>query len=68
MRQENLVDIQQEICWSYIGLGQFEKAGEVGLQAETTAKLLDDRVRLGITYLGIGTAYVYQGNFKETEH
>jgi tetratricopeptide (TPR) repeat protein len=68
IRQENLVDIQQEICWSYIGLGQFEKAGEVGLQAETTAKLLDDRVRLGITYLGIGTAYVYQGNFKETEH
>ena len=68
IRQESLVDIQQEICWSYIGLGQFEKAGEVGLQAETTAKLLDDRVRLGITYLGIGTAYVYQGNFKETEH
>ena len=68
IRQESLVDIQQEICWSYIGLGQFGKAGEVGLQAETTAKLLDDRVRLGITYLGIGTAYVYQGNFKETEH
>jgi tetratricopeptide (TPR) repeat protein len=67
-RQESLVDIQQEICWSYIGLGQFEKAEEVGLRAETTAKLLDDRVRLGITYLGIGTAYVYRGNFKETEH
>jgi tetratricopeptide (TPR) repeat protein len=68
IRQESLVDIQQEICWSYIGLGQFDKAEEVGLQAETTAKLLDDRVRLGITYLGIGTAYVYRGNFKETEH
>jgi tetratricopeptide (TPR) repeat protein len=67
-RQESLVDIQQEICWSYIGLGQFEKAEEVGLRAETTAKSLDDRVRLGITYLGIGTAYVYRGNFKETEH
>ncbi|MGD9083621.1 MAG: adenylate/guanylate cyclase domain-containing protein [Desulfobacterales bacterium] len=67
-RQESLVDIQQEICWSYIGLGQFEKAEEIGLRAETTAKLLDDRVRLGITYLGIGTAYVYRGNFKDTEH
>ena len=67
-RQESLVDIQLDICWSNIGLGQFEKAEAVGLQAETTAKLLDDRVRLGITYLGIGTAYVYRGNFKETEH
>ena len=68
IRQESLVDIQLEICWSNIGLGQFEKAEEVGLQAEKTAKVLDDRVRLGITYLGIGTAYVYLGNFKKTEH
>ena len=66
-QQENLVDIQLEICWSNIGLGQFEKAEEIGLKAEITAKLLDDRVRLGITYLGLGTAYVYRGNFKETE-
>ena len=68
IRQEGLVDIQLEICWSNIGLGQFEKAEEVGLQAETTANVLGDRARLGITYLGIGTAYVYRGNFKETEH
>ena len=68
IQQESLVDIQLEICWSYIGLGQFEKAEEVGLQAEITAKVLDDRVRLGITYLGLGTAYVYRGNFKKTEH
>ena len=67
-QQESLVDIQLEICWSNIGLGQFEKAGKVCLQAETTAKVLDDRVRLGITYLGISTAYVYRGNFKKTEH
>jgi len=67
-RQENLVDIQLEICWSNIGLGQFEKAEEVGLQAEITAKLLGDRARLGITYLGIGTACIFQGNFKRTEH
>jgi class 3 adenylate cyclase/tetratricopeptide (TPR) repeat protein len=67
IRQESLVDIQLEICWSNIGLGQFKKAEEVGLQAETTAKVLEDRVRLGITYLGIGTAYVYRGNFKNTE-
>ena len=66
-RQEGLVDIQLEICWSNIGLGQFEKAEEVGLQAETTANILNDRVRLGITYLGIGTAYVYRGNFEKTE-
>jgi len=68
IQQESLVDLQLEICWSYIGLGQFEKAEEVGLQAEITAKVLDDRVRLGITYLGLGTAYVYRGNFKKTEH
>jgi class 3 adenylate cyclase/tetratricopeptide (TPR) repeat protein len=68
IRQENLVDIQLEICWSNIGLGQFEKVEQVGLQAETTAKVLDDRARLGIIYLGIGTAYVYRGNFKKTEH
>ncbi|MGD8764261.1 MAG: adenylate/guanylate cyclase domain-containing protein [Desulfobacteraceae bacterium] len=67
-RQESMVDIQLEICWSNIGLGQFEKAEEVALQAETTAKVLDDRVRLGITYLGIGTACIFQGNFKKTEH
>ena len=29
--------------------------------------MLNDRVRLGITYLGISTAYVYRGNFKKTE-
>jgi class 3 adenylate cyclase/tetratricopeptide (TPR) repeat protein len=68
IRQESLVDIQLEICWSNIGLGQLEKAEQVGLQAETTAKLLDDRVRLGITYLGIGNSYVFRGNFKKTEH
>jgi class 3 adenylate cyclase/tetratricopeptide (TPR) repeat protein len=68
IRQESLVDIQMEICWSYIGLGQLEKAEEVCLQAETTAKVLDDRVRLGTTYLGIGISYVFRGNFKKTEH
>ncbi|NIO03472.1 MAG: AAA family ATPase [Proteobacteria bacterium] len=67
-RQESLLDIRLEICWNNIGLGQFEKAEEVGLQAETTAKVLGDRARLGITYLGIGTAYVFLGNFKKTEH
>jgi len=67
IQQESLVDIQLEICWSNIGLGQFEKAEEVGLQGETTAKTLNDRARLGITYLGIGTAYVYRGNFQKTE-
>ena len=67
-QQESLVDIRLEICWNNIGLGQFEKAEEVGLQAETAAKVLDDRARLGITYLGIGTAYVFLGNFQKTEH
>ncbi|MGD8882839.1 MAG: AAA family ATPase, partial [Desulfobacterales bacterium] len=68
IRQESLVDIQMEICWSYIGLGQFGKAEEVGLQAETTVEVLGDRVRLGIAYLGIGNAYLFRGNFKKTEH
>jgi tetratricopeptide (TPR) repeat protein len=68
IRQERLVDIQLEICWSNIGLGQFEKAEEVGLQAETTAEVLGDRARLGVIYLGLGTAYVYRGNFEKTEH
>jgi tetratricopeptide (TPR) repeat protein len=68
IRQESLVDIQLEICWSNIGLGQFEKAEGVGLEAETTARMLGDRARLGITYLGLGTAYVYRGNFEKTEH
>jgi len=67
MRQESLVDLRLEICQSDIGLGQFEKAVEVGLQAETTAEVLNDRARLGMAYLGICTAYVYQGNFKKTE-
>jgi tetratricopeptide (TPR) repeat protein len=68
IRQESLVDIQMEICWSYIGLGQFEEAEEVGLQSETKAKVLGDRARLGMTYLGIGISYVFRGNFKKTEH
>jgi class 3 adenylate cyclase/tetratricopeptide (TPR) repeat protein/ribosomal protein L40E len=67
MRQESLVDLRLEICQSNIGLGQFEKAVEVGLQAETTAKVLNDRARLGMAYLGICTASLYQGKFKETE-
>jgi tetratricopeptide (TPR) repeat protein len=68
IRQERLVDIQLELCWSNIGLGQLVKAEQVGLQAETTAKVLEDRVRLGITYLGISTAYIYLSNFEGTEH
>jgi predicted ATPase len=68
IRQESLVDIQLEICWSNIGLGQFDKAEEVGLQAEATAKVLGDRARLGLTYLGIGCSYLFRGNFKKTEH
>jgi len=68
IRQESLVDIWLEICWSNIGLGQFDKVQKVGLQAEATAKELDDRGRLGITHLGIASAYVYRGNFKKTEH
>ena len=68
IRQESLVDIQLELCWSNIGLGQLKKAEQVGLEAETTAKMLDDRVRLGISYLGISTAYIYLSNFERTEH
>jgi tetratricopeptide (TPR) repeat protein len=68
IRQERLVDIQLEICQSNIELGQFEKAVEVGLQAETTAKVLGDRARLGMTYLGLSIGYLYRGNFKKTEH
>jgi tetratricopeptide (TPR) repeat protein len=68
IRQESLVDIRLEICWSNIGLGQFEEAEEMGLQAETTAKVLGDRARLGMTYLGIGISYVFRGNFKKSEH
>jgi len=68
IRQERLVDIRLEICQSNIELGQFEKAVEVGLQAETTAKVLSDRARLGMTYLGLSIGYLYRGNFKKTEH
>jgi tetratricopeptide (TPR) repeat protein len=68
IRQERLVDIRLEICHSNIGLGQFAKAVEVGLQAETTAKVLDDRARLGMTYLQLSIGYLYQGNFKKTEY
>ena len=68
VQKEKLVDIQLEICWSNIGLGQFGKVEEVAKEAESTAKLLGDRTRLGIAYLGLGTAYVYRGNFEKTEH
>jgi class 3 adenylate cyclase/tetratricopeptide (TPR) repeat protein len=66
-QKENLVDIQLEICWSNIGLGQFGKVEEVAREAESTARLLGDRTRLGIAYLGLGTAHVYRGNFEKTE-
>jgi class 3 adenylate cyclase/tetratricopeptide (TPR) repeat protein len=68
IRQERLVDIRSEICQSNIELGQFEKAVEVGLQAETMAKVLGDRVRLGLTYLRLSIGSLYRGNFKKTEH
>ncbi len=68
IRQERLVDIRLEICLSNIGLGQFERAVEVGLQAETTAKVLDNRARLGMTYVGLSIGYLYRGDFKKTEH
>lgn len=67
-RQEGLMDVHLGICWSNLNLGQFEKVEEVGLQAETTAKVLGDRARLGLLCLLIGTAYVYRGNFKKSEH
>jgi len=65
--KESLVDIQLENCWSNIGLGQFGKVEEVALKAEATAKRLGDRTRMGIAYLGLGTAHVYRGNFDKTE-
>jgi tetratricopeptide (TPR) repeat protein len=68
IRQERLVDIRLEICQSNIELGQFEKAVEVGLQTETTAKELGDRTRLGMTYLGLSIGSLYRGNFEKTEH
>jgi class 3 adenylate cyclase/tetratricopeptide (TPR) repeat protein len=68
IRQERLVDIQLETCQSNIELGQFEKAVEVGLQVETTAKVLGDRTRLGMTYLRLSISSLYRGNFKKTEH
>jgi tetratricopeptide (TPR) repeat protein len=68
IRQERLVDIRLEICQGHTELGQFEKAVEVGLQAETTAKVLGDRARLGMTYLRLSVGYLYGGNFKKTEH
>lgn len=66
-QKENLVDIQLELCWSNIGLGQFGKVEETALAAEATAKTLEDKSRLGIACLGLGTAYVYRGDFANTE-
>jgi tetratricopeptide (TPR) repeat protein len=68
IRHESLVDIRLEICQNNIELGQFEKAVEIGLQTETTAKELGDRARLGMTYLGLSIGSLYRGNFKKTEH
>jgi len=69
IKQKNsLVDIQLEICWCNIGLGQFGKVEEVAKEAETIAESLGDETRLGIAYLGLGTAYVYRGNFEKTEY
>jgi hypothetical protein len=68
IRQERLVDIRSEICQSNIELGQFEKAVELGLQAETMAKVLGDRVRLGLIYLRLSIGSLYRGDFKKTEH
>ncbi len=68
IRQERLVDILMQICLSNIGLGQFERAVEVGLQAETTAKVLGNRARLGMTFVGLSIGYLYRGDFKKTEH
>ncbi len=67
-QKESLLDIQLELCWSNIGLGQFGKVEEVASKAETIAKNLDDNIRLGIAYLGLGTACVYRGKFEKTEH
>ena len=39
-QKENLVDIQLEICWSNIGLGQFGKVEEVAKEAELHVKIL----------------------------
>jgi tetratricopeptide (TPR) repeat protein len=66
-QREDLLNIQLELCWSNIGLGQFGKVEEVASKAETIAKSLNDHTRLGIAYLGLGTACVYRGNFKKTE-
>jgi tetratricopeptide (TPR) repeat protein len=66
-QRECLVDTQLELCWSNIGLGQFGKVEEVALIAEATARALEDKSRLGIAYLGLGTAYVYRGDFVNTE-
>jgi len=68
IRQESLADVLSEICQSYTDLGHFEKAVEAGLQAKTIAKVLGDRARLGMTYLGLSIGYLYGGNFKRTEH
>lgn len=67
-RKDHLLDIHLELCWSNIGLGQFSEVEKIGFEAETLAKALDDKTRLGIAYLGLGTAYVYRGNFEKTEH
>ena len=63
-QKEDLVDVQLEICWSNIGLGQFGRV-LVAKRAESIAKSLGDQTRLGIAYLGLGTAYVYRGNFEK---
>jgi class 3 adenylate cyclase/tetratricopeptide (TPR) repeat protein len=67
-QKEKLVDVKLEICWSNIGLGQFDKVEKVAKQAESIAQSLGDQTRLGIAYLGLGTAYVYRGNFEKTEY
>jgi tetratricopeptide (TPR) repeat protein len=68
MRQERLVDIWLEISMNNIGLGQFERALEMGLQAETAAKVLGNRSQLGMAYLTLSVASLYGGDFKKTQH
>jgi tetratricopeptide (TPR) repeat protein len=66
-RQQTLVDLQLAMLWPLYHSGQLDRLMPICKEAESVARTLKDRVRLGKVYWGYGIYTMLKGEHRKTE-
>ncbi|MEE9609642.1 MAG: hypothetical protein V3W19_00240, partial [Desulfatiglandales bacterium] len=66
-RQETLIDLQLEMVWPLLFLGQQDRTIEICRKVESIARSLADPLRLGKVLYEYGLSYFFKNQYKQAE-